>query len=110
VDFWATWCDPCRESFPSYQRLAVVFGDRLVVVGVSVDEEPDGIDDFKESTGVKFPLVWDKSGTVAKRYAPPKMPTSYVVDQDGVIRHIHAGYHQEEESTLKSEIQALLGS
>ncbi len=108
VDFWATWCDPCKESFPGYQRLSEEFGDDLVVVGVSVDEEPDGIEAFRDATGVKFPLMWDDGGRTAESYAPPKMPTSYVVDKDGVVRHVHAGYHEEEEDALRREIKALL--
>ncbi|MEN9579064.1 MAG: hypothetical protein RJA70_2073 [Pseudomonadota bacterium] len=110
VDFWATWCDPCRESFPSYEKLAQEFPDTLAVVGVSVDEEPDGIADFGKSTGVKFPLLWDEGGKVAELYAPPKMPTSFVIDQEGVLRHIHAGYAVEEEEKLRVEIRALVDS
>jgi peroxiredoxin len=108
VDFWATWCDPCKESFPGYQRLTEEFGDDLVVVGVSVDEEPDGIEAFGKETGVSFALVWDEGGGVAEKYSPPKMPTSYVLDQSGVVRHVHAGYHDGEEDELRQEIAALV--
>jgi peroxiredoxin len=108
IDFWATWCDPCKESFPSYQRLSEEFGDALVVVGVSVDEEPDGIEDFRKATGVSFPLLWDAGGGVAEKYSPPKMPTSFVVDQAGVVQHVHAGYHDGEEDELRREVGALI--
>src|SRR5262245_39201807 len=60
VDFWATWCEPCRESFPAYQGLVDKYGGQVVVLGVSVDENDAGIPAFKSETGVKFPLVWDR--------------------------------------------------
>lgn len=109
VDFWATWCDPCRESFPGYEKLAKDFEGKLAVVGVSVDEEPEGIADFGKSTGVTFPLVWDKGGKVAEVYGPPKMPTSYLIDQKGVLRHVHAGYTAGDEDKMRAEVEELLG-
>jgi thiol-disulfide isomerase/thioredoxin len=60
VDFWATWCEPCRASFPAYQKMRDDFDGKLEVLGISVDEDSSGIADFKASTGVKFPLAWDE--------------------------------------------------
>ena len=108
VDFWATWCEPCRESFPTYQRLVDKFGGRLVVIGVSVDESEEGIPAFKAETGVSFPLVWDRDQSVAGAYKPAKMPTSYVVDQKGLIRHVHEGFHASDAAEIERIVTSLM--
>jgi peroxiredoxin len=107
VDFWATWCDPCRASFPAYQRMVDEFGGKLGVIGISVDEEPSGIPAFAESTGARFALAWDEGQGAAKSYQPPTMPTSFVVDKHGMVRFVHAGYTDADEAQIKSEVRSL---
>ncbi|MET0792324.1 MAG: TlpA disulfide reductase family protein [Polyangiaceae bacterium] len=108
VDFWATWCTPCHESFPAYQRIAQKFGGKVAVVGISVDEDPAGIPQFAKETGATFPLAWDDGQITSKSYQPPTMPTSYVIDASGVVRFVHSGFHSGEEQQLESEISSLL--
>ena len=108
VDFWATWCAPCKESFPAYQRLAQKFGSKLTVIGVSVDEDPAGIAKFAKETGATFPLCWDDGQITSKSYQPPTMPTSFVVDQTGIVRFVHSGFHTGEERAIEAEIDSLL--
>ena len=108
VDFWATWCAPCRQSFPVYQHLVEKFDGKLAVVGVSVDDAPDDIDKFRSETGVKFPLVWDQGQSVAASYKPGTMPTSFVIDRSGLVHSIHEGFHHGDEGTLEQEIRSLL--
>ncbi|MFO7177693.1 MAG: TlpA disulfide reductase family protein [Pseudomonadota bacterium] len=107
VDFWATWCKPCRASFPAYQAIVDDFGPDVVVIGVSVDEEPEGIPAFAQATGVRFPLVWDEGQGVSQRYSPPTMPTSFVVDRSGIVRFVHTGFVPGDEQTLRAEIERL---
>jgi len=108
VDFWATWCAPCRQSFPVYQHLLEKFPGQLAIVGVSVDDGPDGIAKFKAETGVRFPLVWDQGQAVAKAYKPGTMPTSFVIDKSGIVSSIHEGFHQGDEAALEQQIRSLL--
>jgi peroxiredoxin len=108
VDFWATWCAPCRQSFPVYQHLLEKFPGQLAIVGVSVDDAPDGIATFQSETGVRFPLVWDQGQSVAGVYKPGTMPTSFVVDRSGIVQKIHEGFHQGDEAALEQEIRSLL--
>jgi cytochrome c biogenesis protein CcmG, thiol:disulfide interchange protein DsbE len=108
VDFWATWCEPCRESFPAYQSLVNKHAGRVVVLGVSVDENDAGIPAFKAETGVSFPLVWDREQSVAAAYKPAKMPTSFVIDQKGLIRHVHEGFHAGDAAEIERIVTGLL--
>lgn len=107
VDFWATWCTPCHESFPAYQRLSEKFGSKLVVIGISVDDEPSGIPKFAKETGAKFPLAWDDGQVTSKSYQPSTMPTAFVIDGSGVVRFVHSGFHPGDEAALESEIESL---
>lgn len=107
VDFWATWCEPCRQSFPAYQKLLDDSGGRLVVIGVSVDEDPSGISAFVQETGVRFPIAWDRDQAAAESYRPPTMPTSFVVDKSGIVRSVHAGYTPGDELGLQKELESL---
>lgn len=108
VDFWATWCAPCRKSFPAYQALMDEFGGKLTVIGVSVDDDSSGIEKFRSETGVKFPLVWDEGQAVAGSYKPGTMPTSFVIDKNGIVTSIHEGFHEGDEATLREKIRSLL--
>jgi thiol-disulfide isomerase/thioredoxin len=107
VDFWATWCEPCRQSFPAYQKLVDEFGGKLSVLGVSVDESPEGIPAFVAATGAKFPVGWDEGQVAAQSYKPPKMPTSFIVDGSGIVRFVHAGFSHGDEVELRQEVRSL---
>jgi cytochrome c biogenesis protein CcmG, thiol:disulfide interchange protein DsbE len=108
VDFWATWCQPCKQSFPSYQKLVQRLNGELVVVAISQDDEATGIAAFVSETGAKFPVVWDDGKAVAKSYDPPTMPTAFVVDKSGIIRFVHVGYHAGDEVALEEEVRSLM--
>jgi cytochrome c biogenesis protein CcmG/thiol:disulfide interchange protein DsbE len=113
VDFWATYCQPCKKSFPKYQELVEQFGGELAVIAVSVDEPGDvdeaKLKEFASATKVKFPIVWDKEHKTAEAYKPPKMPTSFIIDKEGNVAHQHAGYESGEEEKIAEEVKKLLG-
>ncbi len=108
VDFWATWCQPCKQSFPAYQKLVTEMGLDFVVVGVSQDDDDKYIRAFLSETGAKFPVVWDEGKSVAKAYNPPSMPTAFVIDKNGIVRFVHVGYRAGDETTLKDEVRSLM--
>jgi thiol-disulfide isomerase/thioredoxin len=109
VDFWATWCEPCKKSFPKYQELYVKYKTSgLEIVAVSVDDEKKDIPDFIKSYGAKFPVGWDEGHKIAECYHPPNMPSAYVIDKTGVVKFVHNGYHDGEEKELEKEIKSLL--
>lgn len=109
LDFWATWCGPCKASFPKYQELAGRFRGDVVVLAVSVDDPEHTTTDkvlaVATDTRVRFPILWDKHLRTAARYSMPKgIPTSFVVDRGGTVRSVHVGY----DASLPSEVEALV--
>ena len=118
VDFWATYCDPCKKLFPKYQELVKQFGGEIAVIAISIDEKGDSqeeakstkeaIQKFVKNAGVTFPIVWDIDQTAVNTYNPPKMPTSYLIDKAGIVRSVHAGYRGADEAMIVEEIKALL--
>jgi len=109
VDFWATWCEPCKKSFPKLQELNVKYkASGLVIVGISQDDENQGLPEFGKTYGADFPLAWDKDKGVAQKYKPPSMPSSFLVDKQGVVRFAHLGYHDGDEEKVEKEIKSLM--
>jgi len=88
VNFWATWCAPCREEMPSMERLYRRLGDRgLVVVAVSVDRgrAEKRVRQFAEKYGISFPVLLDANGEAADTYRVAALPTSYIIGRDGFL-------------------------
>lgn len=110
VDFWASWCEPCADSMPVLESLYTRFrADGLRVVGVSQDRSADNIAPFLRRHPVTFPIVHDAGNAIAGRYAPPTMPTSYLIDREGVVRHVHRGFRAGDAEAIEREVRALLG-
>jgi thiol-disulfide isomerase/thioredoxin len=110
LDFWASWCVPCRAEFPILQRLSERYKQRgLRVIGVTVDQEAAPARGFVERAGARFLILHDANRAVADRYAPPSMPTSYVIDRQGILRHINRGFEPTDEAKFERQIVALLG-
>jgi thiol-disulfide isomerase/thioredoxin len=110
VDFWASWCAPCKASFPAYSRLQAEYAVRgLVIVAVSVDDSPAAYAAFVARYKPLFPTLHDSQHKLVALVQVPTMPTSYLIDRGGKVRFMHAGFHGEAtERELHSEIEALL--
>ena len=111
LDFWGTFCEPCKRSFPRLQELNAKYADRgLQIVGISEDEveDRDKIPVFAKTYGVTFIVGWDEDKAIANAYKPETMPSSYVVDRRGFVRFAHLGYHDGEEVEVAREIEDLL--
>lgn len=108
VDFWATWCAPCRTSFPKLEELAKKHAGKVEVVGVSVDDEKGGVADFAKENGATFAIGWDEGHSIAERWKVKSMPTTVLLDASGNVRHVHAGFHDDEPEQIAKELTALL--
>jgi peroxiredoxin len=111
VDFWGTFCEPCKKSFPKLQDLNTKYSATgLQIVGISEDEAEDKekIPGFADTYGAKFALGWDADKAIARAFKPETMPSSFLIDKKGVVRYAHVGYHDGEEVQVEKEIQELL--
>jgi len=111
VDFWGTFCEPCKKSFPKLQQLNDKYSDSgLEIVAISEDEaeDKDKIPTFVHEYGAKFTIAWDSQKSAAKLYNLPTMPSSFVIDRRGRVRYAHAGYRDGEEDQLERELKRLL--
>ncbi len=109
VDFWASWCAPCREELPVLERLYRKYrGQGLAVVGVSVDKDLANVKSFLAKLPLSFPVVHDANHQASSRYEPPRMPSSYVIDKKGFVRFVHAGYRAADAALFEKEIASLL--
>lgn len=110
VDFWASWCVPCKASFPVLNKLQAQYAAKgLVVLGIGVDEDAADFKKFAATMKTTFPLVHDASHEAAGKFNPPTMPTSYLIDRKGIIRFIHHGFKgAKTEKEYTGEIEALL--
>ena len=92
INFWATWCPPCRAELPAIQAAYDQYADQgLVVLGVDMAEPPDVVAAFVQQFGLRFPIPLDRDGEVATRYKVRAIPTSFFVDRQGIVRSVFIG-------------------
>lgn len=109
LDFWATWCAPCRESFPELQALEKKFGtEGLAVIAVNVDESRADIERFLQWSKTDFLVLRDEGGALAARYALKTMPMSFLIDREGKVAYTHLGFRRSDVPILEEKISALL--
>jgi thiol-disulfide isomerase/thioredoxin len=110
VDFWATWCAPCKASFPAYSELQRELAGRgFVLLAVSVDKTRGPYEGFVKRFAPAFSTVRDGTQKLVGEVQVPAMPTSYLIDRKGVLRSVHSGFHGVETVRgLREEIIRLL--
>lgn len=110
VDFWASWCAPCKASFAALAQLQKDYAARgLVIAAVSVDEKPAAAVAFVKQLAANFPTLHDREQALVKRVVVPTMPTSYLLGRDGRVRFVHHGFHGDATlRELRRQIELLL--
>jgi cytochrome c biogenesis protein CcmG/thiol:disulfide interchange protein DsbE len=109
VDFWASWCAPCRQSFPWLNEMQARYaGAGLVVIGINVDRERSEADRFLREVPARFEILYDPTGSLAARYEVPGMPSSYVFGPAGELISRHIGFRNGTREEREAELKTLL--
>ena len=109
VDFWASWCGPCRRSFPWLNAMHERYrGQGLAIVGVGVDKRRVDAERFLRDVPASFPVVFDPQGTTPAAFDVKGMPSSYLIDRQGVVVAIEEGFRDGREADLEARIRSLL--
>ncbi|MGH8246084.1 MAG: TlpA family protein disulfide reductase [Gammaproteobacteria bacterium] len=109
VDFWASWCSPCAQSFPFMNALDREFRDRgLQMLGINLDEEPEDARAFLTRHPANFNVAFDAGGRCPQDFGVKAMPSSYLVDRQGNIRDVHLGFRRGEVDRLRALVEQLL--
>ena len=109
VDFWASWCGPCLQSFPWMNGLHAKHGkDGLVIVAVNLDQDRAFADAFLKKVPAQFRVEYDAKGQLAKSFGVEAMPTSFLIGRDGTVRARHAGFREKQREGREQEIVQLL--
>jgi peroxiredoxin len=109
VNFWATWCGPCRQEMPQLNRLYEKYkSSGFVLLGVNVDDDVAKAAELAAKLGVTFPVLLDTEKTVSKLYDVSTMPSTMIIDRDGKVRYVHRGYLAGYEDNYEKQIRELL--
>lgn len=109
LDFWASWCVPCKASFPTLERWRTDYAKRgFLVLGVNVDDDVAAMDEFLKKSPVGFPVVRDAAHKLVAAVNVASMPTSVLIDRKGTIRLVHNGFHAKDAAELEAKIEELL--
>ncbi len=109
INFWATWCGPCRQEMPLLDELYTRY-ERVgfSLLGVNIDDDSGRAMEMISELGVGFPVLFDNKKTVSKLYQVDAMPVTILIDREGTVRHVHHGYKPGYEQQYLDEIRSLL--
>lgn len=109
LDFWASWCGPCKQSFPWMNEMHAKYGSKgLRIVAVSVDTRSADADRFLASNPASFTIAYDTTGDTPRRYGVKAMPTSVLIDPSGRVVLVHAGFKPDDRNALEDAIKNAL--
>ncbi len=109
VNFWASWCAPCRQEMPLLEELHERYADLgFTLLGVNVEEDSSAALDMLKEIPVTFPVLFDTRNTVSKLYNVIAMPTTVILDRDGTVRFVHKGYLPGYEDDYRKQVKELI--
>ena len=107
LNFWATWCPPCRAEIPFFQAASRKYNGQVVVLGVDDGEPRSTVAPFVAEMGMTYRVPLDENSVVSRRYRVNSLPSTYFIDRDGVVQKVHIGIINQ--AVLEAQIEALLG-
>jgi len=111
VDFWASWCGPCRQSFPWMNEMQAKYGAKgLQIVAINLDAKRADADAFLAQLPARFGLAFDAAGASAKRFGVKGMPTSVLIGRNGEVLMVHQGFRDDERQALEAKLAAALAT
>ncbi|MBV9345616.1 MAG: TlpA family protein disulfide reductase [Gammaproteobacteria bacterium] len=109
LNFWASWCGPCRQEMPLLESIYKKYGKMgFVLLGVNVEPDSQAAQDWLKQTPVSFPILFDKDSKVSKLYEVAGMPSTVIIDRAGKVRMLHRGYKPGDENEYQDSIRALI--
>lgn len=110
LDYWASWCAPCRQSFPWMNEMQARYADQgLQIIAVNLDAKADDAKRFLAENSANFIIAYDPKGETPRLYGVKGMPTSIVIGRDGKVVSQHVGFNQGNRAELEQKIQSALG-
>ncbi len=109
IDFWASWCGPCRQSMPKFNTLYKELSAKgFAILAINLDESKADAQSFLKDYPVSYSVLHDAKGSTPEQFGVSVMPTGYLLDRFGLIRYEHKGFRNGDEVTLQKQIQKLL--
>ncbi len=109
LDFWASWCQPCRKSFTWMNKMQSLYGNEgFKVIAINLDESRDKANTFLKQIPADFDVAFDPRGNTAESYQVKAMPSSYIIDKHGKVVHANLGFRGNDEEKLEEKIRALI--
>ena len=111
IDFWASWCIPCRESFPWMNELQQKYqAQGLEIISINLDHDRNLADEFLKQNSATFSVIYDAAGLIARKYKLKGMPSSFIIDRTGRLASAHVGFNKEKSLAYEQEIKQLLAT
>jgi thiol-disulfide isomerase/thioredoxin len=107
LDFWATWCGPCRISMPTLERIRSEYAQELSLLAINLQEPKDLVEDYVRSQNIQSTVLLDSEGVVGQVYRAGSIPMQVLIDQEGKVRHVQIGFSQRAADQLRREIEKL---
>jgi thiol-disulfide isomerase/thioredoxin len=107
LDFWATWCGPCRMTMPVMEKLEREFPREMVLLAINLQEPKDMVRDYVREQSLSSRVLLDEEGSVGEAYGTGAIPMQVLIDKEGIIRDILVGFNERMASKLRSEIETL---
>ncbi|MBE9568834.1 MAG: TlpA family protein disulfide reductase [Proteobacteria bacterium] len=109
IDFWASWCQPCRKSFAWMNKMQSLYGEEgFTIIAINLDEDTAKADKFLKKIPANFDIAYDPRGRTAQSYSVKAMPSSYLINKRGEVVHANRGFRGNDEDKLETKIRGLI--